>query len=391
MKHLLLSLLRVLDGLRGKARPPHEGRRLLFLQYQTAVGSAVHATPVFEAIKRAAPDRHIAVACNGMTYDVLKHNPHIDEVIPTRHAFRDFFRATVDFVRLRFAAKPYDVALTDYANARTKIALLGLVAGVRRRIGFTLAAEIYHDVLHYDPAQSFLDNNLRLLPLIGLQQTHVEPKVAFSSADDLRAGALLADAGLLDGRPVVAFVTQTSGGHPKRWRDDRFAELADLLVASRNCHVVFVGTRQEGAGIETIRALMKARSVSFAGMTTITELAALFARCDLVVTLDTGPLHVARAAGVPGVVVAPEWLPPLEWLPLNLETFEIVLGGLPAGYDPGSPPRYPEFIDAIEVPEVFEAVERLLHRFPPSEAARQARIGRSLTPERQRPAVDLHR
>lgn len=378
MKHFLLSALHALDGLRGRFRPAQQSQRLLFLQYQTAVGSAVHATPVFEAIKRATPDRYIAVACNGITYEVLKYNPHIDEVILTRHAFKTFFGALRDFIALRFCAEPFDVALTDYANARTKIALQGLAAGARRRIGFTLSPEIYHDVLDYDPTESFLGNNLRLLSLLGLPQVHVEPKVAFSSTDHAHTGTLLRDAGLLDGRPIIAFVTQTSGGHPKRWQNERFAELADRLAASRNCHTVFVGTRQEGAEIEKIRALMKAPSVSFAGMTTITELAALFARCDLVITLDTGPLHVARAAGVPGVVIAPEWLPPLEWLPLNLETFEIVMGALPPGYEPGSPPRYPEFIDAVEVPEVFERIDRLLLRFPPSEAARQARIDRSL-------------
>src|SRR5260221_13502598 len=58
-------------------------RRFLFLQYESALGSAINATPVYEALKEAFPESFTAVACAGLNFQVLSDNPNIDHIIQT--------------------------------------------------------------------------------------------------------------------------------------------------------------------------------------------------------------------------------------------------------------------------------------------------------------------
>lgn len=378
MKGPILTALRAVDAIRGTRLnkiPRNHPRRVLFLQYETALGPAVHATPVFEAIKASAPETYIAVACSGLTHEVLRYNPHIDELFVTSHAIKDFSGAARDFFRLRNHFKTFNCVATDCSNTRTKIAILAWLSGVPARIGFTLAPQLYHAALDCDPNLSVLRNNLRLLSLLNLPQRYFEPRVAFSPVELSRIEMLRANCGFMEDRPTIALITQTSGGHPKRWPDEQFAEAADQLVAATNCHIVFVGTGEESGNIDRIRRLMKCPSISVAGMTTVPELAALLAGCDLALALDTGPMHVARAAGLPSVVIAAAWLSPHEWLPPNLEHFAILMGRRLSMKGAGQG----EFIDDIPAAEVVLEARRMLERYPPRAESRRARIARSLT------------
>src|ERR1700680_2970517 len=58
-------------------------RCFLLFQYETALGSNVHATPVYEALKLALPDAKTIVACGGLGFEVLSHNPFVDYLVQT--------------------------------------------------------------------------------------------------------------------------------------------------------------------------------------------------------------------------------------------------------------------------------------------------------------------
>ena len=132
------------------------------------------------------------------------------------------------------------------------------------------------------------------------------------------------------GRPVLCVVTQNSGGQRTGWHEERW------VVALRHAHerlgygLAFLGTGADGEKIEALREAVGA-GVSLAGRTTIGQLAAVLALGDLVVSLDTGTMHLGRAVGVPMVVLGPSWQRPVEWLPLGKAHIRIVRGGGPGG------------------------------------------------------------
>ena len=93
----------------------------------------------------------------------------------------------------------------------------------------------------------------------------------------------------------------------------------------------------------------------------------MLAISDLLMTLDTGTMHLGRAVGVPMVVLGPSWQKPLEWLPLGLERARVLRGPdraeVPATYR----------LDEIRAADVLEAARELLALYPPDDGARQAR------------------
>lgn len=125
---------------------------------------------------------------------------------------------------------------------------------------------------------------------------------AFEPSDDALAFAdrwLATAPGRRAGLPVVAFEPGGAYGVAKRWGEDRYAALARRLVESRTADVLLVGTKDAAALHERIVRASGVRLLEAAGATDLPQLAALLRRSSLVVTNDTGPMHLAAAVGTP--------------------------------------------------------------------------------------------
>ncbi len=382
LRAIVFRIVRFVDSaiFRRKALKPEEIRRVLFLKYETALGTAVNSTPIFETIKRSRSDIHITVACSSVAQGVLKHCPYIDELLPTENPHKSFWRAAFQlWYRALKNGWTFDCALTDSGNQKARLAFLMLGLRATMRAGF-MSDGIYHKTLSYDLALSVLQNNMRTVELLGISSSKATPKLFFSEQDAAAADQILSNIPFANRGPVVAFVTQTSGGQPSRWFDDRFAVVADRIAEMPNTQIVFVGTNSEAAAIDALRAQMKNPSVSIAGRTSIAELSAFLCKCDLVVTLDTGTMHIARAVGVPAVVVAAAWQPAHEWLPLDVAQIEIVRRNDIACRECRK--FYcatHECMDEISSEMVIAAIDKWLKRYPPAPSERQRRTTDSLT------------
>jgi ADP-heptose:LPS heptosyltransferase len=83
----------------------------------------------------------------------------------------------------------------------------------------------------------------------------------------------------------------------KLWDEEKFARLADRLITERRAVVIFTGSPDDRAITERILGMMRENALNWAGETTLRELAALASLADLFITTDTGPMHLAAAAG----------------------------------------------------------------------------------------------
>src|SRR5262249_25725239 len=143
--------------------------------------------------------------------------------------------------------------------------------------------------------------------------------------------------------------------------------------------LIFVGTKTENARIEKIRDAMTSPSYSAAGQTDIPGLAALLSKCDLLITLDTGTMHVGRSVNIPMVVIAPAKNPLYEWLPPERKNLKVLIQKdilCACCRKPFCPTR--ECMDEIQAGEVFKAAVPQLQNFPASSVERQNRISRRL-------------
>lgn len=382
MKSLLLRLLyHLLRALRPSAASADRTPVVLMLQYQMPLGCCVHGTPLiaalYQAIRAQHADAKLIVATRGMGAQVLARDPYVAQIIITEDPARGL-RARWQVARairrqLRALGLQPTLIVQDATNRAGSNALLGAMVALAPVAGFADAPQLYDTHLVYDRTRSLIDNNLRLASLIGGDTAHREPAVYFTVDELAVARSLLAE--LQPDATRIAFVMQGSGGQRTGWHDDRFAQVL-RHVSSKYGRPIFLGTAANAAIIERIRDLAAVDGLSLAGRTTVPELAALLTQCDLLVSLDTGTLHVGRAAGVPLVVLGPCWQPPVEWLPLQLAQARILRGP-----DRSSvPPEYR--LDEIEPQAVIAAIDEVLQIYPASAVARSARAQRLLSQTR---------
>jgi ADP-heptose:LPS heptosyltransferase len=373
---MLAAMLLAVEGVfrtGTRALEPARASQVLFLEYRLPLGCLVHMTPVFEAIRQCRPEIEISVATRGLGLQVLRHSRSVDRLIETPDPTADLGGAVRGLRRelRRRGARP-DCVLTGASDRRTRIALVGMLGCDGWRGGYTLKPALYHRPLGYDDGLSLIRNNLRLAQLIGCDADVPEPRVFFSEPDAAAARALLEEANP-EHRPLLAVVTQNSGGQSTGWHTDRFVRVIDHAVHRLGCAVVYLGTAADAAPIDAIRAAAAGLGHSIAGRTSVSELAAVLALSDVAVTLDTGTMHVGRASGVPMVVLGPSWQKPLEWMPLGVENVRILRGqdrvGVPPGYR----------LDEISADTVIAALGELAGLYPASAAAREDRLRAGLS------------
>ena len=371
---MLAQAVLAVERLLGRGQvEPEKVKQVLVLEYMLPLGTCVHLTPLFEALRLCRRDIGITVATRGLGLQVLRHSPYVDRLIETPDPLTDL-NAAVVFLRRSLRAlkvKP-DCVLTGASDQRTRIALLGQFASSGWRGGYTVKPALYQRPLEYDRSVSLIGNNLRLAGLLGCECGALEPRVFFAHDDAESARGLVRGVNP-EGRPLVVMVTQNSGGQATGWHTDRFVRVIRHAAEKLGCAVAYVGTSGDAAAIEAIRRASGDVGVSVAGRTNVTELAALLAMSDAMVTLDTGTMHVGRAVKTPMVVLGPSWQRPIEWMPLSVANVRILRGEdrdtVPENYR----------LDEISAESVIAALEDLLGVYPASADARRRRVEQSLS------------
>jgi ADP-heptose:LPS heptosyltransferase len=152
----------------------------------------------------------------------------------------------------------------------------------------------------------------------------------------------------------------------RRWLPERFAELADRITLHGVTKIVLLGSRNERKYVEGVAAQMTAVPIMAAGKTTLRQMIALLSRCNLFISNDSGPVHMASAQGTPTVAIfGPE--SPVRYGPRG-EQHRAIYKGLPCSpcisfhnaKKVHCPEPKPPCIYQITVDEIWEAVKPLL-------------------------------
>jgi ADP-heptose:LPS heptosyltransferase len=360
VRNLKIAAFRGITAIEGRRSVPltqlREVENFIVFQHATALGTVIHSTPLFSALRHAVPSARIVAAASGFSLDALRNNPAIDTLIETPSPLKDL-KSSIRSLRRQFPFhNSHFVSLFPSGNERTVVTLQALFGGASTRVGFAVEPALFQVPLNFDRTTSQIANNLRIVEALRHTSIHFEPKIFFTEQDTAAAAELLADSVDLS-RPIVVFVTQTSVTQRKSWRPERFREAAIYLKERYGANIVFVGTASESAAIDQLRNGLPFATSNVAGKTNLSQLTALMSLATVGLTLDTGPLHIGRAAGLPMVVIAPAWSPPIEWLPVDNERYRI----LKNADMPSAPPDY--IIDEVSVAEVISALDDLLSSY----------------------------
>jgi len=254
------------------------GRPRILILKPSSLGDVIHALPTVHQIRQRYPQAHLAWLVNTAFISLLKHCPIIDEIIPfPRHEYR---RLPGLIRRLRRGR--YDVVVDLQGLLRS--GLLAALAGAPRRIGLSDARE----------CAGFFHNEIIAVPRIHAVDRYLRAAVHLGGA----AGPVEFPLGLAPGKQSEGYLAiHASARWPtKLWGDDKFAELIRQLPQER---IILTGSAAEAERIG--RLAQGARNL--AGQTDLFELAEWYQRCAVVVTNDSGPMHLAAAVGTPVVAI----------------------------------------------------------------------------------------
>lgn len=309
---MLLLVVRRLGARRRKTATTQPVEKILALKFW-GVGSIVLASPVLAALRARYPNARIDFLTLGENEAVLRMYPQVNGWI-TLDLGRGILRFLLDTLRTisRVRRERYDLLLdleffTRYSAIFSYLSKAGVTHGFSTRAS---ARGQLHDVeVPFNAYQHVSTNFLTLLegdPMRAIPPSRAEGLVtlpplrpsAKAAADCTRA--LEADPAWRAGRPIV--VVNANAGDmalERRWPAECVAALLRDLVARQSLNVVLTGSGAERAYVESLVALaqIEGRAIVAAGRLDLDGFVALLARAAVVVTNDSGPLHLARAAG----------------------------------------------------------------------------------------------
>ncbi|MCG8513226.1 MAG: lipopolysaccharide heptosyltransferase II [Halanaerobiales bacterium] len=262
------------------------------------LGDLIFALPFIKGLRSNFPDGTIDLVVNSVFYDIMIDNPYLDNLFSYNKKWG--IRESLSFAR-KLSHHKYNLGLNIHGNWRT--ALLLKLINPEYAIGYGGKGRgIFLDQeLKQPKAQHMVDIYLDFLTEIGLSIEHTLPTMEVPVAARIGIAQLLEKWGIKDNERLIAL--NTGGTWPtKRWTAQGFAQLADRLNRS-GVRVVFTGSCSDLWEIKKIVALMDSAAIIAAGQTSLKELIALLARCDLVISNDSGPVHVAAAVGTPTITI----------------------------------------------------------------------------------------
>jgi heptosyltransferase-1 len=278
----------------------------------SAIGDVVHSLPVLEVLRERFPLARIDWLVEEDASGIVEGHPFIDVLLvfprkswltrlTRKGEYISVGREAAQFLRALRSMK-YDIVLDLQGLLKSGI-LTFLVKG-NRKIALNNGREgsalfVHERVAIPDREMHALERYLCIARHLGVKEFRWDGDIPIYESDKAYVGSLLENIGI--NRTFVA-VNPMAKWNTKLWDLSRFASLADLINEKLGATVIFTGSSADKGAIGEIRSEMKTESLNLAGRTTLKQLAYLYQRCSVVISTDTGPMHIAAAMKFPVVV-----------------------------------------------------------------------------------------
>jgi heptosyltransferase I len=326
----------------------------------SAIGDVVHVLPVISSLRAAAPDLRITWIIQPGPHGLVAGHPAVEEFIVFDRkkgwsAFRDLRRAT--------RGKRYDLVLA--LQVYFKAGLITAMLDSPRKIGFDrLRARDANWLFTTEriPARGYQhvqDQYFEFLEYLGVEPRLQWDGLASTEEEERRYAEVLPSTD----RPMVGLVLGTSKAE-KDWAPERYAELIDRLEGELGVRTALLGapSERERAAADLVLDRASHQPLDLLAWD-LRRLVYLIQRMDVLISPDTGPMHIGVALGTPTVGLlgysSPKWCGPYRFQDLMIDAFGDPGEDYPSGrlFRPGRMGR-------ITVDQVVEKVELALARYP---------------------------
>ena len=261
------------------------------------LGDVLFSTPAIRAIKKQYPKAYLACMVVPRVKEVLENNPYIDELIIFDE--KSTQRGMLAKLRFIFQLRKFKFDTAIILRSSLTRALICFFAGIKELIGYqekkqgfllTKSLELAdRDSVHR------VDYFLNLLSLVGIQNIQEKYYDFVVTADaekyvaDLLQKENIQDKDLL----IVAHVGANWG--PKRWPAGNFACFLNRAIGELKARVILTGSENDKLIAEEMAKLMQHKPLIWCGKTSLVQLGALMQKAQVLVSADSGPLHLASA------------------------------------------------------------------------------------------------
>jgi len=270
------------------------------------IGDSVMTLPALRALRKAMPEARISLLVKPWVSPLFEKDPNIDEMI----IYGDEYKGIIGKIKLSRMLKNKELCGTILFQNAFDAALITSLAGIKVRAGYnrdgrghllTTAVPVPENMEKVHQINYYLN----LIKKLGINATYSDPYIYLTLDERLYARKFLQNMK----RPILGINPGATYGSAKRWFPERFAETANWFIQDTNGSVVIFGGKSEIDIADEIYKKMypefrdSGSVTSFAGKTSLRELISLISECDVFVTNDSGPLHIAYAVRTPLVAI----------------------------------------------------------------------------------------
>ena len=260
-------------------------------------------TPALRALKTAYPQSHLALLIRPLVADLMATHPYIDQVMVDSKGtglsrLSSFWNLVSEIRRSNF-----DLAVvlhpTSFRNA-----LIPFLAGIPERIGSNVSGRgmlltqtcadrtDLHEVHRY----------LRVLELIDSHESNAKLEFWHTDGDRHAARQILVSHSISPKEHLIGVNLGTTW-RTKRWSLENFAAVITQIQKRMNARILLTGSTAEIPLGEALAQIIKVETINLIGKTTLMQLGALIESCNLYLTCDSGPMHIAAAVGTPTIAL----------------------------------------------------------------------------------------
>ena len=277
--------------------------RILVLQTGGWVGDMVLLTPALRALKTAYPQSHLALLIRPLVADLMATHPYVNEVIVDSKG--KGFNRLLSFYKLvnEIRRSDFNLAVVLHPTS-SRNALIPFLAGIPERIGSNVSGRgilltrtctdrtDLHEIHRY----------LRVLELIDIHEPNAKLEFWHTDADRQAARQILAAHGISPNERLIGVNLGTTW-RTKRWSLENFAAVITQIQKRMDVRLLLTGSTAEIPLGEALVGTIKVEMINLIGKTTLMQLGALIENCNLYLTCDSGPMHIAAAVGTPTIAL----------------------------------------------------------------------------------------